>query len=97
MPRSLVDLASHDPERLLRRLCNHWRHKFEIERSDDRHALIPMGEVGISEFTITPGMLHVEARHADGTQLPRLQQVIADHLERFARDETLLFDWRVED
>jgi len=94
MPRSIADVASIDPARMLRRLCNHWRHKFEIERRDDQHALIPMGEVGASEFTITPGVLHVEARHEDAEQLPHLCQVIARHLERFALDESLVFDWR---
>jgi len=94
MAHSLADISSIDPARLLRRLCNHWRHKFEIERRGDEHALIPLGEVGTAEFTITPGVLHAEARHEDGAQLPRLQQVIATHLERFARDETLVFDWR---
>jgi len=97
MPRSLADIASNDPTRLLRRLCNHWRHKFEIERRDDLHALIPLGEVGTAEFTITSGVLHVDARHPDGEQLPHLQQVIANHLQRFARDETLVFDWRMEE
>jgi len=94
MPQSLADVACIDPTRLLRRLCNHWRHKFEIERRDDHHALIPLGEVGTAEFTISPGVLHVEARHADAEQLPRLQQVIVNHLARFARDETLVFDWQ---
>jgi len=97
MPRTLAAITSNDPARLLRRLCNHWRHKFEIERRDDQHARIPLGEVGTAEFTITPGVLHVDARHDNGEQLPRLQQVIANHLERFARDETLCFDWRAED
>jgi len=96
MPTSIADLASNEPDRLLRRLCNHWRHKFEIERRDDHHARIPLGDVGEAEFTITTGILHIEARHADSGQLPRLRDVIANHLERFARDETLVFDWRDE-
>jgi len=94
MPRAIADIPSIDPTRLLRRLCNHWRHKFEIERRDDDHALIPLGEVGTVEFTITPGILHVDAWHDDAGALPRLRQVIANHLERFVRDETLVFDWR---
>jgi len=69
----------------------------QVRDRDDLHALIPLGEVGTAEFTITPGVLHVDARHPDGEQLPRLQQVIANHLERFARDETLRFDWRVKE
>jgi len=97
MPHSIADLASTDPERLLRRLCNHWRHKFEIERRDGQHARIPMGETGESEFTITPGFLHIVARHADAGQLPHLCEVIARHLQRFAPEgEVLVFEWRDE-
>jgi len=97
MPHSIANISSHDPGRLLRRLCNHWRHKFEIEHRDEHHALIPLGEVGTAEFTITPGILHVDAWHDDAGQLPRLRQVIVSHLERFVRDETLVFDWRDSD
>jgi len=96
MFQSLADVPTLDPARLLRRLCNHWRHKFEIERRGDDHVLIALGEVGTVEFTLTPGVVHIKARHDDAEQLPRLRQVIANHLERFARDETLVFDWRDE-
>jgi len=97
MPHSFADITSEDPARLLRRLCNHWQHKFEIERRDEQHALIPMGEFGTTELTImTPGILHVQAQHTDSEQLPRLKQVIENHLQRFTRDETLLFDWHDE-
>jgi len=95
MPHARADVTSIAPARLLRRLCNHWRHKFEIERKDDNHALIPLGEIGTAEFTITPGILHIDAC-ADAAQLARLREVIAVHLERFARDETLVFAWRDE-
>jgi len=94
MSRSLADISCNDPARLLRRLCNHWRHKFEIERRDEQHALIPLGEVGTAEFTTAPGILHVQALHSDDGQLPRLRQVIENHLQRFAHDEALVFDWR---
>jgi len=95
MAQSLADLSSRDPERLLRRLCNHWRHKFEIERRDETHARIPLGEAGTAEFTITAGVLHIDARHEDAGQLPRLREVIARHLERFAHEgEILVFEWR---
>jgi len=97
MPHCLADIPSRDPVRLLRWLCNHWRHKFEITHHDDHHVLIPLQDVGTAEFTITPGVLHVDAQHADAAQLPHLRQVITTHLERFARDETLVFDWRDEE
>jgi len=97
MPHSIADLASKDPERLLRRLCNHWRHKFEITHNHDGHALIPLGDVGIAEFNVGEGVLHAKASHPDAGALPRLHEVIENHLQRFARDETLSFDWQQMD
>jgi len=94
MPHSLADVTCNDPERLLRRLCNHWRHKFEIERRNEQHVLIPMGEIGTTEFTMIPGVLQIKAQPADGEAGLRLREVIAKHLQRFAQEETLVFDWR---
>jgi len=97
MPTLRADIHSNDPARLLRWLCNHWRHKFEIIHNRDGHALIPLGEVGTAEFNVGAGTLHAEASHPDASQLPRLREVIETHLERFARDETLSFDWRTQE
>jgi len=94
MPRTVAALTCNDPARLLRRLCNHWRHKFEIERQNDEHARIPLGEVGTAEFVISSGILTIQAHHDDAGQLPRLKEVIANHLQRFAHDEPLVFAWR---
>jgi len=96
MPASTADILSNDPARLLRWLCNHWRHKFEIERRDETHALIPLGEIGTAEFSVSEGVLHAHARTEDASQLPRLEQVIETHLQRFARDETLHFEWMAQ-
>jgi len=97
MPISTAEIHSSNPARLLRWLCNHWRHKFEIAHNHDGHALIPLGEVGIAEFNVGEGVLHAKASHPDASALPRLHEVIENHLERFARDETLSFDWQQMD
>jgi len=97
MPASTADILSNDPARLLRWLCNHWRHKFEIERRDDNHARIPLGDIGTAEFSVSEGRLHAYARTDDASQLPRLEQVIETHLQRFARDEPLRFEWVAQD
>ncbi|MHC9086337.1 DUF2218 domain-containing protein [Luteimonas sp. RIT-PG2_3] len=94
MASSLADVHSNDPTRLLRWLCNHWRHKFEIRNDHDGHALIPLAETGNAEFNVEGEILHIVASHDDAEKLPRLQEVIAVHLQRFARNETLQFDWR---
>jgi len=96
MPTSSADIHSNTPARLLRWLCNHWRHKFEITHDHDGHALIPLGEVGTAEFNVGEGVLHAKASHPEAGQLPHLREVIENHLERFARDETLSFDWQTQ-
>lgn len=95
MPSSTAAIRSNDPARLLRWLTNHWRHKFEIRSDADGHALIPFDAEGVSaEFRVEGDVLHAVATQPDAAQLPQLQDVIAVHLQRFARDETLEFDWR---
>ncbi len=83
-----------DPVRLLRTLCNHWRHKFEIERPDDAHARIPFGELGPAEFAVDGATLAITLHQPDAERRARLQEVIASHLRRFERNEDLAFDWR---
>ncbi|WP_162267039.1 DUF2218 domain-containing protein [Luteimonas abyssi] len=90
---SRTEIVVADAQRLLRTLGNHWRHKFEIERTDT-HARIPFAPEAIADFHADGDRLRIEVGHADAAQLERLQGIIASHLRRFARDETLAFDWR---
>jgi len=83
-----------DPARLLRTLCNHWRHRFEIERPDEAHARIPFGELGPAEFAVDGAALAITLYSPDEESRARLQDVIASHLRRFERNEALAFDWR---
>ncbi|MBB6063593.1 DUF2218 domain-containing protein [Pseudoxanthomonas broegbernensis] len=94
MPASRTTVASNDAARLLRTLCNHWRHKFELRRDSDTHAHIPFAEAATADFDVEGDALAIRVVHADAAGLARLQQVIESHLQRFARDETLAFDWR---
>ncbi|WP_024889140.1 DUF2218 domain-containing protein [Luteimonas huabeiensis] len=93
MTASHALVASNDAPRLLRTLVNHWRHKFEIRRDDETHAYVPFAEDGGADFRVEGERLRIEVRHADPAQRERLQQVIENHLQRFARNETLAFDW----
>ena len=94
--RSFLVLARAlvDPAKLLRTLCNHWRHKFEIERPDDTHAIIPFGELGPADFVVKGDALVITLYQQDVAPRERLQDVIASHLRRFERNEDLEFDWR---
>lgn len=94
MPISRALVASSDAPRLLRTLCNHWRHTFEIRRDSDTHAHIPFTEAAGADFEVDDGALRVRVVHDDGGGLATLRGVIESHLQRFARDETLVFDWQ---
>lgn len=92
-PASRVTVAPTDPAKLLRTLCNHWRHKFEIERPDDTHARIPFGDLGPADFAVGGDALLITLYTTDTEARTRLQDVIASHLRRFERNEALAFDW----
>jgi uncharacterized protein len=93
-PTSSVTVHPTDPAKLLRTLCNHWRHKFEIERPDDAHARIPFGDLGPADFAVDGETLSITLYQSDADARTRLQDVIASHLRRFERNEDLPFDWR---
>ena len=93
-PTSSVTVLPSDPAKLLRTLCNHWRHKFEIERPDDAHASIPFGELGPADFAVVGDALVITTYQAETEPRERLQDVITSHLRRFERNEDLAFDWR---
>lgn len=94
MFQSVAEVESHNPERALKRLCNHWRHRFEITDGEDGHTVIDLGDRGVAEFTLQGDGLRALATHPEQDRLPALENAIASHLQRFAKDETLTFDWQ---
>lgn len=94
MSRAIATVATGDAPRLLRTLCNHWRHRFEIQRSDPASALIPFGEDRSATFAIDGGALRIVVDAPDAAVLASLRAVIEEHLQRFVREETLVFAWR---
>ena len=94
MNRYVADIASKDPSRLLRWLCNHWRHKFEIASDRDGHAHIPFGDGRAAGFSVQGEGLHASIEVPAGADAEAMQRVVESHLQRFARDETLVFEWR---
>ena len=93
-PTAYLTVSPTDPARLLRTLCNHWRHTFEIERPDDHHARIPFADLGPADFAVDGDTLVITLYQPEAEPRERLQDVIASHLRRFERDGDLAFDWR---
>lgn len=90
MPMSKATVATEHASRYLQQLCKHWGHKFTVEftPTDGR---IDLGEGRIVEMTADDKALKITLEAAD---LERLQQVVVDHIVRFAFREELVFDWQ---
>ena len=89
--RALVPTAS--ASRYLQQLCKHWGHKFEV--TFNAHAgrvALPFGPV---EMTAADEALEVVCRIEGEGDLARMQEVVVEHLNRFAhREGELVFDWQ---
>jgi hypothetical protein len=93
VPSTEARIATANASKLLRTLCNHWRHKFDLNYSDDRAHIPFSAEAHVAGSADATG-LTMTISHTDATQLPQLQTVVAEHLQRFAREETLVFEWQ---
>ncbi len=88
-----ADVPTASASRYLQQLCRHWAHKFPVEftREQGRIDL----HLGRCEMTAGAEALHVRVSSAaDDAALARLEQVVAEHLKRFAFREDLAFEWR---
>lgn len=92
MVLSTANVTTTNASRYLQQLCKHWSHRFSVT-FDPAKGSVDFGggqsvELSASETSLTVS-LHDEAEAG----LAELEQVFADHLNRFAFRETLTFDW----
>lgn len=86
---SSATILTQDPQRIMNRLCKHWAHKLPVTQSLDQGVIeLPMG---ICRLHCTD-VLTVELS-SDGEQMPKLKEVVSDHLLRMAGKETLIIEW----
>ncbi|MBA1279225.1 MULTISPECIES: DUF2218 domain-containing protein [Pseudomonadaceae] len=85
-------VATEKPSRLINRLCKHWGHKFPVQHDEQQGEIeLPIGNCRLQ---VAEGGLQVVVEAEDSEQLQKLQQVVADHLERMATGEALSFTWQ---
>lgn len=92
MASSTATVATQSASRYLQQLCKHWGHRFVVT-FDPTNGEIDFGGRQSVGLSATEALLVVTVRDADEAGLPKLEQVVADHLKRFAFRETLEFDW----
>lgn len=92
MPESRAEVSTENASRYLQQLCKHWAHKFPVEFTPE-HGEITLPS-GVTVLDAQPEALVVTLRAEEAASLERLEQVVADHVVRFAFREELVFDWK---
>ena len=95
MPASNALIATPEASRLVKRLLTHWGHKFDVVL-DKRHGEVPFDADTRALFDADESALAVRIEAADSERLARMQQVVADHLQRMARAGALEIAWRAD-
>lgn len=88
MLTSSATIQTQNPQQIMNRLCKHWAHKLPVTLSSDKGEIeLPMG---VCQMYCTD--LLIVTLKSDAEQLPKLQQVVSDHLLRMAGKETLVIE-----
>ncbi len=86
-----VVLTAH-ARRYLQQLAKHWSHKFAVEVTPERGRIaLPIGEC---ELDAHDDRLEIHLTATEAVNLPRLREVVEEHIRRFAFREDLVFDWQ---
>ena len=88
MPASHATVPTASASRYLQQLCKHWSHKFAVEFTPD-HGVIPFDETRRCIVDASADGLAVRIEAADDATVERMQDVVLDHLKRFAFREEL--------
>ena len=88
MPTSQARVPTAEADRYLKQLCRHWSHKFPVEETGG-HGVVPFGEDRVCTFEANDEALLMRVATPDPAALTRLENVVSDHLLRFAFRENL--------
>ncbi len=88
MVQSQAVVTTDSASRYLQQVCKHWSHKFAVEFTP-QHGTIPFSEDRRCEFEAVDSTLTMRIQAADEATLERTQNVVVDHLKRFAFREDL--------
>jgi uncharacterized protein len=94
MISSLSSVITPNASLLLRKLCKHWSHKFDV-RFNETNGEVDFSPTQRVSFLAHNEMLSVHiAAEEERTTVEKLEEIIADHLKRFAFKEELTFSWQ---
>jgi len=88
MPSSQAQIQTASASRYLQQLCKHWGHKFTVSFTPEA-GHIPFSDGRQCDLMATHEALTIRVEAGDEAALDRLQDVVIDHLKRFAFRENL--------
>lgn len=79
------EILTDDGARIVKRLCNHWKHKFEITENDGKFEIpFPDAKV-VLQATATQIIIDIHTEKSD--VIEQCQNVVVNHLNRMAQQE----------
>lgn len=91
MPQVSAEVATPNASSYLRKLCQHWAHKFTVEYND-QHGTIQLPSF-LCTLDASPDKLAIVLDLNEGADLARAQSVVEEHIRRFGFKEELVFLW----
>lgn len=82
--KSTAQITTLDAQRIAKRLLNHWKHKFEVNQSENIFTIF-MPEATL-KLTAEAELLAVEIQ-TDRKDYSTLENVVVDHLNRMAQQQ----------
>src|SRR5690606_42098918 len=70
MPVSTADIATPEASRLIRRLCTHWAHRFEVKFDADS-GFVPFDPTTTARLRVDGERLHASVEAADAETVER--------------------------
>jgi hypothetical protein len=92
MPASHATVATDRAARYLKQLCSHFDRKADSTYDDSTgHTVFAFGEC---RMVAQPEALVIDVQAPDEAQLAKVEYVVGDHLERFAKRDGLTAHWQ---
>lgn len=92
MTISTATSTTAEPARTILRLCKHWGHKFPVQYDDTQGRIeLPFG---LCLLTAGDRQLTARLEGLPDADMARFEEVVADHAQRMARDETYEWHWQ---
>ncbi|MDL2399790.1 DUF2218 domain-containing protein [Rhizobium mayense] len=95
MPTSVSSVKTDHASRYLQQLCKHWSHRLTVEFNEVA-GKVPFSPESSVEFAADASTLLMTLHVENPQDLERMQNVVADHLKRFAFREELVVIWTVD-